>query len=261
MVRRILAASSVLVLMAASVALGAPTDPGGTFLDDDGNVHEGAIEAIALEGITLGCNPPDNDLYCPEDPVTRGQMAAFLVRAYDLPPTGGDPFVDDDGSVFEADIEALAAAGITLGCNPPDNDEFCPDDHVTREQMAGFLDRAGDYPPSSEDAFVDDGASIFEPQIDAIAAAGVTTGCNPPDNDEYCPTALVQRDQMASFLARALGLEQIVPPPRDTSSTTSTTSSSTSSTTYGSSSSTSTSSTGSTSSTSTSSSTSSTIDD
>ena len=51
-------------------------------------------------------------------------------------------FVDDDVSVFEADIERLAAAGITRGCNPPVNDRFCPDDPVTRGQMAAFLHRA-----------------------------------------------------------------------------------------------------------------------
>ncbi len=39
--------------------------PGGTFVDDDGSVHEGGIEAIAAEGITTGCNPPANTRYCP----------------------------------------------------------------------------------------------------------------------------------------------------------------------------------------------------
>jgi hypothetical protein len=69
-------------------------------------------------------------------------MAAFLVRALDLPAAPGIDFVDDDGSVFEADIEKLAAAGITRGCNPPANDRFCPNDAVTRGQMAAFLHRA-----------------------------------------------------------------------------------------------------------------------
>ena len=55
--------------------------PGGTFTDDDGHIFEGAIEAIAAEGITKGCNPPVNDKFCPNDFVTRGQMAAFLKRA------------------------------------------------------------------------------------------------------------------------------------------------------------------------------------
>ncbi|MDH4308138.1 MAG: S8 family serine peptidase [Acidimicrobiia bacterium] len=115
---------------------------GGTFTDDDGDVHEGYIEALAAAGITVGCNPPTSDLYCPSEVVNRGQMAGFLVRALDLAPAGGDRFVDDDDSVFEADIQALAAAGITVGCNPPINDRFCPDDPVLRDQMASFIGRA-----------------------------------------------------------------------------------------------------------------------
>ncbi len=74
--------------------------------------------------------------------MTRGQMAAFLVRALGLTDRGSADFVDDDGSIFEADIERLATAGITKGCNPPVNDRFCPDDPVTRGQMAAFLHRA-----------------------------------------------------------------------------------------------------------------------
>ena len=54
--------------------------PEGTFTDDDGNIHEGAIEAIAAEGITKGCNPPVNDRYCPSGTVTRGQIATFFHR-------------------------------------------------------------------------------------------------------------------------------------------------------------------------------------
>jgi hypothetical protein len=67
-------------------------------------------------------------------------MAAFLRRALDLPP-GPNNFVDDNGSAFEADIGAIAAAGITKGCNPPQNNRYCPNDQVTRGQMAAFLHR------------------------------------------------------------------------------------------------------------------------
>ena len=140
-------------------------------------------------------------------------MAAFLNRALDLAPASIDYFTDDNGTVFEADINAVAAAGITKGCNPPANDLFCPNDAVTREQMAAFLDRAFGYPDSGSDYFTDDNTSIFQGSINAIAAAGVTAGCNPPANDHYCPTAMVKRDQMASFFARALDLDPIVPPP------------------------------------------------
>ncbi|MCH7901901.1 MAG: S-layer homology domain-containing protein [Acidobacteria bacterium] len=52
-----------------------------SFIDDDGHLFENAIEWLANEGITKGCNPPVNDKFCPDDFVTRGQMAAFLKRA------------------------------------------------------------------------------------------------------------------------------------------------------------------------------------
>ncbi len=179
----------------------------GRFIDDDGNIHEDMIELIADEGITLGCNPPTNDRYCPASPVSRAQMATFLVRAFDLPPSSSDRFTDDDGSVHEEDIQALAAAGITLGCNPPANTRFCPDAGVDRAQMATFLVRALGLPLGGSRDFIDDDNSIHEPAIAALADAGITQGCNPPDNTAFCPTSLVLRDQMASFLARAIALK------------------------------------------------------
>ena len=117
-----------------------------------------------------------------------------------------DTFIDDDGSVFEADIEWMAAAGITRGCNPPVNDRFCPDGEVTREQMAAFLVRALGYTDDGGgDLFIDDDDSVFEGDIDRLGTAGVTKGCNPPTNDRFCPSNDVSRGQMAAFLYRALG--------------------------------------------------------
>ncbi|MEA2001308.1 MAG: S-layer homology domain-containing protein [Actinomycetota bacterium] len=164
------------------------------------------INWMAEAEITKGCNPPTNDLFCPDGVVTRGQMAAFLVRALGLTDSLNNPFIDDDDSIFQADIEKLAAAGITRGCNPPTNDRFCPDSKVTREQMAAFLVRALDYvDDGGGDLFTDDDGSIFESDIDRMATAGVTRGCNPPTNDSFCPKNYVTRGQMAAFLHRALG--------------------------------------------------------
>jgi S-layer homology domain len=188
--------------------------PGGSFTDDDGNVHEGSIEAIYAAGITKGCNPPADTKYCPTQPVTRGQMAAFLSRALHLPATTHDQFNDDNGHLFENAINQLAAAGITKGCNPPANTAFCPDRTVTRGEMAAFLTRAFHYPASNQNRFNDDNGHIFEKSIQAIAAQGVTVGCNPPANNHYCPDAKVTRDQMATFLTRALHLTANTPPNR-----------------------------------------------
>lgn len=180
----------------------------GSFWDDERSVFVDDIEWLANAGITKGCNPPDNDKYCPDSNVTRGQMAAFLVRALNLADRLEDPFVDDDDSVFEADIEKLAAAGITRGCNPAEgNTKFCPDSRVTRGQMAAFLVRAMGYvDDGGGDLFSDDDGSVFEHDIDCLGTAGVTRGCNPADgNTEFCPNGYVTRGQMAAFLHRALG--------------------------------------------------------
>ncbi|MPZ51477.1 MAG: hypothetical protein GEU79_01875 [Acidimicrobiia bacterium] len=112
-----------------------------SFSDSEGHLFGDEIGAIAEAGVTFGCNPPDNTMFCPNDDVTRGQMAAFLYRALDLPP-GGKSFDDTGGHVFEEDVSALAGAKFTYGCNPPDNTMFCPDEPVTRGQMAAFLYRA-----------------------------------------------------------------------------------------------------------------------
>ncbi len=182
---------------------------GGTFLDDDGSVFQGAIEWLALEGLTKGCNPPASDRYCPERGVTRGEMAAFLVRALGLTDDGGgDLFTDDDGSVFEGAIDRLGAAAITAGCNPPANDRFCPERGVTRGEMAAFLVRAlGLTDDGGGDLFTDDDGSVFQGAIDRLGAAGITAGCNPPVNDRFCPDDHVTRGQMAAFLRRAFGTE------------------------------------------------------
>ncbi len=171
-----------------------------------GYLFENDISWLADQGITKGCNPPINDLYCPDDVVTREQMATFLVRALDLPAVTSNPFTDTGSSVHFANINTLAADGITKGCNPPANDHFCPTDPVTRAQMAAFLVRALDLTGDADGTqFVDDNGSVFETSIELLAGAGITKGCNPPANDRFCPTQSVTRGQMAAFLHRALG--------------------------------------------------------
>lgn len=183
-----------------------PIPPSGFRDVPPGHLFESNVTWLANEGISKGCNPPTNDLYCPDDVVTRGQMATFLVRALDLAASTENPFADTGTSVHAADVNALAAAGVTRGCNPPANDMYCPTEAVTRGQMAAFLVRAlnltGDMGGTR---FEDDDGSVFEISIERLAAAGITRGCNPPVNDRFCPTQPVLRGEMAAFLHRAAG--------------------------------------------------------
>jgi hypothetical protein len=117
-------------------ALNLPSTSTDYFTDDEGSTHEGNINRLRAAGITTGC---DGARYCPDGLVTRGQMATFLVRGFDLPVTGTDYFTDDEGSVHEANINRLRAASITFGCG---GSNYCPNGLVTRGQMAAFLYRA-----------------------------------------------------------------------------------------------------------------------
>ncbi len=208
-----LALAFVLVAMGSMMADGDELPPGGTFIDDNGSVHEANIEGFVAAGLTSGCNPPWSDRYCPNQPVTRGQMAAFLRRAKELADVPDDFFTDDNDTTFEGDINAIRADGITLGCNPPLNDAYCPSRKISRQEFATMLTRAFDLPATDVDFFTDDETSVHEASINAIAASRVTLGCDPESPDLFCPDRSVSRAQMASFLTRVIGIDPIVPPP------------------------------------------------
>lgn len=119
----------------------APVTSTDFFLDDNLSMHEAAINRLAAAGLTDGCAP---HRFCPKQLVTRAQLASFLARLLGttrLPTTHLDFFVDDEGSVHEGAINRLASAGLTAGCRA-DVRWFCPTAHVTREQMARFIDVA-----------------------------------------------------------------------------------------------------------------------
>lgn len=165
------------------------------FVDIDDSQFRSDIAWLEESGITTGCT---TNTFCAPANVTRGQMAAFLVRALSLPSSTTDYFTDDAGSMFESQINALRKSGITTGCG---GTNFCPNANVTRGEMAAFLVRALDLPSSTTDYFTDDETSMFEIPINALAQSAITTGCTATT---FCPLANVTRGQMAAFLHRAL---------------------------------------------------------
>jgi len=114
------------LVLTATVALAA-LPPGGTFTDDDGNTHEGNIEAIAAEGITRGCNPPTNDRYCPDDLVERDQMASFLARALGLDPIQPPPPTSTTSTTTTTTAPNCDPSYPTVCIPPPPPDLNCDD--------------------------------------------------------------------------------------------------------------------------------------
>jgi hypothetical protein len=166
------------------------------------------VETIFHEGVTLGCGVA---AYCPATTLTRAEMAVFLLRAehgagYVPPASTGDVFTDVPVDHWAGDfIEALYAEGITNGCGVG---TYCPDDPVTRAEMAAFLLRTKHgpawVPPAPTGTVFSDvplghWAGAY---IEALAAEGITLGCGV---GVYCPDGPVSRAEMAVFLTRTFG--------------------------------------------------------
>ena len=173
-----------------------------------------AIEALVAADIVHGY---DGDVYRPELPVSRGQMAVYISRALaggdELVPPGAVPptFPDVDQTHWAYRyVEYAYAAEVVRGY--PDG-LYWPDESVDRGQMAVFVARAmaggesalADYTPPVTASFPDVPVGAWNYQyVEYIAGEGVAHGY--PDNlyhSEYVCT----RDQMAAYIARAFELQ------------------------------------------------------
>jgi CSLREA domain-containing protein len=181
---------------------------GANFLDvPETHPFYSFIGKLSARGITLGCG---NGNYCPTANVTREQMAAFLIRAlgvFNPPPPATQRFADvPSTNPFYAFIEEMAVRQITAGCG---GGNYCPTANVTREQMAAFIIRAlhtpGYVPPAPATQRFPDvpPSNPFYAHIEEMAVRQITLGCG---GGNYCPTAVVTREQMAAFLVRAFNL-------------------------------------------------------
>jgi peptidoglycan/xylan/chitin deacetylase (PgdA/CDA1 family) len=175
------------------------------------------VEALVAAGVTSGCSSSPA-LYCPDDAVSRDQMAKFLCKAagktelFSAAPTFSDV---PAGHPFYGWIQSLADAGSWGGSAPTSGcgaGRYCPSQAVTRAQMAKFLCIATGRAPfeSATPAFSDVPASHpFSGWIERLADPG-SWGGTPPTSGcgggRYCPNQTVSRGQMAKFLVLAFGM-------------------------------------------------------
>ena len=164
-----------------------------------------AVMALVDAGVLAGtaCRP---GLFCAGDPIPRRLAAVWLVRVVD----GQDPervsasrFADVDASQWwAAHVERLAELGITVGC-ATEPARYCPDEPVTRAQMASFIRRAFDLDSVVPVGFLDTEGNVHAAAIDALFRAGITKGCS-TEPLRFCPDRATTRGHMALFLHRTL---------------------------------------------------------
>jgi serine protease AprX len=169
------------------------------------------VNTINRHHITAGCH--DGTVFCPDEPVTRAQIAVLLMKAKfgadHVPPAEtGTVFADVHvGDFAAAWIEELASLGITGGC---DATRYCPDAPVTRGEMAVFLLKtllgSGYTPPTAQHIFQDVPADYFSIDwIEDLYNRGITGGCQPVPL-LYCPDTPNTRGEMAVFLTLTFSL-------------------------------------------------------
>ena len=174
-----------------------------------GGVHKPAIDALSEMGLFEGtlCG---EDSFCPADEIKRSTMAVWLVRALETaepPEVETSRFADvDEDAWWKHYVERLAELKVTAGCRLQPL-RYCPSRAVSRAEMATFLVRAFDLEPAHAAGFTDTKNNTHENNINALAAAGITAGCR-RDPLQYCPSRAVSRAEMATFLHRALNLDE-----------------------------------------------------
>jgi hypothetical protein len=173
-----------------------------SFFDTPTHFSREFVEQIFGAGITAGCA---TDLYCPNGPISRGQMAVFIETSLGNPPSAcAGRFTDVPATdPFCGFIERLAADGITGGCTAT---QFCPNDPVSRGQMAVFIEAALGRAAGAcagtvfSDVTAASVGPVFCGFIERLAADGITGGCG---GGLFCPNNSVTRGEMAVFLVAA----------------------------------------------------------
>ncbi|MBW3658823.1 MAG: S8 family serine peptidase, partial [Actinobacteria bacterium] len=188
-----------------TLELACPTIVSAGWADvSESSPHADGIDCATSWEVFLGGS---GSTFSPETRLSRAQLASVLARAIEQATgttlaAGTDQFGDDEGSVHEVAINALAGLGIVGGT---DADTYAPASPVTRAQFASMLARTYRHLvgtlPAGTDAFSDDEGNPHEPSVDALAALGVVTG---DGQGSYLPAGVLTRAQSATMVARLI---------------------------------------------------------
>ena len=192
------------VVVAVTVVAPAPVSAQASRFGDvaEGAFYSEAVASLDRVGVFVGTECDGG--FCPEGVMDRKTMAVWVVRVLgrqDPPGVTESGFDDvDANSFFTPFIEKLADLEITTGCG--DGTRFCPDDPVTRAEMAAFLSRAYNLAEGPDPGFGDvDPGDWFADHVARLAASGITRGCG--DGTRFCPGDVTTRAETAVLLWRA----------------------------------------------------------
>ena len=201
--------ASLAAALSAASAGPAAAQAGGYSDVPSGTYYSAAVSALDAQGVFDGTECAGGG-FCPNDPIDRKTMAVWIVRMLD----GEDPpliaesrFDDVEGdrlgdNFYAPFIERMYHLSVTGGCG--DGSGYCPDDRVSRAQMAAFLSRGYELPDAPDPGFDDVAPGAwYAAEVASLVGSGITRGCS--DGTVFCPNDPTTRGQMATFLHRAEG--------------------------------------------------------
>jgi hypothetical protein len=174
-----------------------PIEAGLPVLTDISNHWaKGSIEYLIKGGTIVGY--PDNT-FKPDNPITRAEFTALLVKTFDLTADSGKVFEDTSGHWAKNYISTAAAYGIILGYN---DKGFGPDDVITREQMVVMITRAAHLSDVSDTLQFTDSdhiSSWAREAISSVTAQQIITGYT---DNTFRPGNLATRAEAVTILLR-----------------------------------------------------------
>ena len=190
---RFVAVALAMLVLLPAVPAGAVAGFGDV---DGGAFYAEGVQWLVDSDLTTGTSP---GCFSPDDPVTRGQAAAFLWRMEGRPVASPHAFVDVVAGWQQEAVSWMAAEQITTGTTAS---TFAPEQVATRVQIAAFLHRLAGEPRGARHPFADVAAGWQQAPVAWMAETGITTGTTP---STFSPDDPVTRGQLAAFLHRYHG--------------------------------------------------------
>jgi beta-lactamase class A len=151
-------AEALKVLVLAGQAYGELPEIPATLRDrfvDDDDLWSGALSRfanfLAHHGVIHGCNPPTNDLVCPDGTLTRAAIAKMVVLTFGL--TAPDEYVTPWAGTAGRWYEDMARIAAYHGLFDTSTGDFRAYDKVTRAEFATIVVEAAGEPLCDENPF------------------------------------------------------------------------------------------------------------
>ena len=179
-----------------------PVDFEGAFWDDDEHEVAPTVDLLASLSLITGCGPFGLEI-CPDAELTGGDVEALLDAALGIEIAVSESLQLGPRPAWAETFSADVGLEEALGCRIW---QYCPEQLITRGEMAAVVAEAFEIPPTDADYFFDDESHYAQDAINALAAGGVLDVCISYGPLQFDPDRPATRAELIDAIAKALDL-------------------------------------------------------